>query len=133
MKKYNLSKIMKRAWELVKKAGMTISSGLRKAWEEEKKAVKNALDEMYNNLNSMIANENSGIFSKNRQEVSVNIWEKYGKKRAYLNINEYKINGVCKKSYKCGYVDMIEDKYFCTKFDNINAEAMTVNPKVRVM
>ena len=36
MKKYNLSKIMKRAWELVKTAGMTISSGLKKAWEEAK-------------------------------------------------------------------------------------------------
>lgn len=36
MKKYNLSNIMKRAWELVKKAGMTISSGLKKAWEEAK-------------------------------------------------------------------------------------------------
>ena len=37
MKKYNLSNIMKRAWELVKKAHMTISAGLRKAWEEAKK------------------------------------------------------------------------------------------------
>lgn len=40
MKKYNLSKIMKRAWELVKKAGMTISSGLKKAWEEAKMTIK---------------------------------------------------------------------------------------------
>lgn len=32
--KYNLSKIMKRAWELVKKSGMTISSGLKKAWRK---------------------------------------------------------------------------------------------------
>lgn len=40
MKKYNLSNIMKRAWELVKKSGMTISSGLRKAWEEAKKIEK---------------------------------------------------------------------------------------------
>lgn len=30
MEKYNLSKIMKRAWELVKKSAMTISSGLKK-------------------------------------------------------------------------------------------------------
>lgn len=37
MKKYNLSNIMKRAWELVKKVGMTISSGLKKAWKEAKK------------------------------------------------------------------------------------------------
>lgn len=36
MKKYNLSAIMKRAWELVKKMRMSISSGLKKAWSEAK-------------------------------------------------------------------------------------------------
>lgn len=40
MKKYNLSNIMKKAWELVKKAGMTISSGLKKAWKEAKNTGK---------------------------------------------------------------------------------------------
>ena len=40
MKKYNLSKIMKRAWELVKKSAMTISSSLKKAWEEAKRTMK---------------------------------------------------------------------------------------------
>lgn len=38
--KYNLSNIMKRAWELVKKAAMTISEGLKKAWAEAKKRRK---------------------------------------------------------------------------------------------
>ena len=37
MKKYNLSNIMKRAWELVKKAGMSISSGLKKHGRRQKK------------------------------------------------------------------------------------------------
>lgn len=36
MKKYNLSAIMKRAWELVKKAKMAISSALKIAWKEAK-------------------------------------------------------------------------------------------------
>ena len=36
MKKYNLSNIMKRAWELVKKAGLCISEGLKRAWKEAK-------------------------------------------------------------------------------------------------
>lgn len=40
MKKYNLSNIMKRAWELVKKVGMSISSGLKKAWREVKDMCK---------------------------------------------------------------------------------------------
>ena len=37
MRKYNLSNIMKRAWELVKKAGETISSGLKKHGRKQKK------------------------------------------------------------------------------------------------
>lgn len=67
MRKYNLSNIMKRAWELVKKAGETISSGLKKAWKEAKgmkelkgtpKQVKWAQDiinEAYQNIDSEIA------------------------------------------------------------------------------
>lgn len=37
MKKYNLSSIMKRAWELVKKASFGISEALKKAWNEAKR------------------------------------------------------------------------------------------------
>ena len=39
MKKYNLKKIMKRAWELVRGMRMTISSALKKAWKEAKMEV----------------------------------------------------------------------------------------------
>lgn len=35
-RKYNLSKIMKRAWELVKKFRMNLSEGLKKSWKEAK-------------------------------------------------------------------------------------------------
>ena len=35
-KRYNLSKIMRRAWELVKTVAISISEGLRKAWKEAK-------------------------------------------------------------------------------------------------
>lgn len=40
MKKYNLSKIMKRAWELIKKLALTISEGLKQAWREAKMEMK---------------------------------------------------------------------------------------------
>lgn len=39
MKKYDLSKIMKRAWELVKKAALSISDALKKSWKEIKEMV----------------------------------------------------------------------------------------------
>lgn len=54
MKKYNLSKIMKRAWEMVKKAGETISSGLKKAWKEAKNMtnkIKNVTIETFASYN----------------------------------------------------------------------------------
>lgn len=40
MNRYNLSNIMRRAWELVRKSAMTISSGLKKAWDEAKNPEK---------------------------------------------------------------------------------------------
>lgn len=40
MKKYNLSKIMKRAWEMVKNAGFGISAALKRAWKEAKEGGK---------------------------------------------------------------------------------------------
>lgn len=55
MKKYNLSSIMKRAWDLVKKSGMTISSGLKKAWKEAKNVceeIKNAVVETFSSYNA---------------------------------------------------------------------------------
>lgn len=39
-KRYNLSKIMTRAWELVKTTAMNISNALRKAWKEAKTMMK---------------------------------------------------------------------------------------------
>ena len=50
MKKYNLSNIMKRAWEMVKRAGMTISEGLRKAWKEAKRMKQ----QLINKLNEIV-------------------------------------------------------------------------------
>lgn len=44
MKKYNMSKIMRRAWELVKTVGTTISEGLKKAWKEAKEMVEIKLE-----------------------------------------------------------------------------------------
>lgn len=40
MKKYNLSAIMKKAWELIKKFALTRSEGLRKAWAEAKSTLQ---------------------------------------------------------------------------------------------
>ena len=81
MKKYNLSKIMKRAWELVKRAGITISAGLKKAWDEAKN-VKEKFTK-----SAKILKEGS-LGESDSDYLYFSRWEKYGKKRAY--INDYK-------------------------------------------
>ena len=65
MKKYNLSKIMKRAWELVKNAGLCISEGLKKAWKEAKN-MKETMEEKLIRL-------------------GYKVWEKGDMKRIYIN------------------------------------------------
>lgn len=40
--KYNLSEIMKKAWNMVKNNGMTISEALKLSWKRAKRAVEGA-------------------------------------------------------------------------------------------
>lgn len=86
--KYSLSKIMKRAWELVKKSGMTISSGLKKAWEEAKHVTAK---KVFKGHLEMMAPEANNT-------VSINLWEKGCYKRIYFN--DYKRRAV-------GYIDCV--------------------------
>ena len=123
MKKYNLSNIMKRAWELVKKAGMNISSGLKEAWKEAKKTEENIVKKLVANLGEMAYGciyINAGI----DRQVATKVWEKNGQKRTYLKISCYSLAGRLKGTYECGYVDMLTNKYVCTKYDAVNAETM---------
>ena len=121
MKKYNLSNIMKRAWELVKKVGMTISAGLKKAWEEAKTVKENLVEKLKENLEDMMYT-NIYIHAGIDRTVSAKLWEKNGNKRTYLAINCYTANGRFKRAYKCGYVDMVTNEYVCGRYDDVNAE-----------
>ena len=109
MKKYNLSNIMKRAWELVKKLGMTISSGLKKAWQEAKEMKENLVEELKANLEEMAYND-----------YHINLGTD-GQKREYLTIACFTGNGRFKGAYKCGYVDLVTNEYVCGKWDEVNA------------
>lgn len=74
MKKYNLSKIMKRAWEVVRKTKMKFATALKFSWTIAKK--EKELKEKWD--------EEDGI-------VTWNIWSGYGHIRAY-----YKCDWMCK-------------------------------------
>lgn len=97
MKKYNLSKIMKRAWELVKRLGFGISEALKKAWKEAK--ILQTWEDLQNKADEYCAN--------NRSRWTVSHWEKYGYNRYYINIWK---NGR-KYGHAAGYWDENKQKY----------------------
>lgn len=81
MKKYNLSNIMKRAWGFVRKLGLSISDGLKKAWTEAK--VKKELFKCSAKI------QKPGSLGLSASDfLTFSLWAKYGKKRIY--INDYK-------------------------------------------
>lgn len=110
MKKYNLSNIMKRAWSLVKETGATISEGLKKAWNEAKKLQQKI---KFNGKASIAKIENGKTspyvgteYDSESNYLYFSLWEKYGKKRIY--INDYKMRSV-------GYIDcMNENKIYAS-------------------
>lgn len=120
MKKYDLSKIMKRAWELVKKVGMNISEGLKKAWREAKDMAKSLAEELKENLEDM-AYGDYHINLGSEREVRSKIWEKGDQKREYLKIDCFTANGRYKGSYNCGYVDLVTNEYICGRYDDVDA------------
>lgn len=103
MKKYNLSNIMKRAWDLVKKYCMTISEGLKKAWEEAKSAAKKIVftgKVLIAKLENGETNPYIGTeYDSESNYLHFSLWEKYGKKRIY--INDYKMRSV-------GHIDCLD-------------------------
>lgn len=123
MKKYNLSKIMKRAWELVKKFGFAISEALRKAWKEAKDMKENIVEKLLENIQKM-ADSDYHINLGFERQAATKVWEKNGQKRTYLSINCYTANGRYKGAYKCGYVDMVANTYVCGRYDDVDAQAM---------
>lgn len=110
MKKYNLSKIMKRAWELVKKMSLSISEGLKKAWKEAKSLKEQLIKKM-----EMLAGLREG--DGWHYEVSVNDWKKYGKDRTYFAVIETRDNSKRYVKHDCGYYDNISEKYVAGKHD----------------
>lgn len=83
MKKYNLSVIMKRAWELVKKMGMTISAGLKQAWAEAKAIVDK---KVFESTAKVVKSGCSGEFESDF--LYFNRWRRAGHDRVY--VNDYK-------------------------------------------
>lgn len=63
MKKYNLSKIMKRAWTFVRELSLGISSALKKAWREAKNMNKEIVTFNVSGNDTFTVNTKSGEIS----------------------------------------------------------------------
>lgn len=86
--KYNLSEIMKRAWEVVRKTGTPFTAALKFSWACAKKAAEIKAKEHREDKDYM---------------VNFTIWSKYGKVRAYYRCNWWS-NYTNSKSYN--FVEM---------------------------
>lgn len=111
MKKYNLSKIMKRAWELVKSAGMTISSGLKKAWEEAKRIMEKIKFERTAKVAKIVNGKQSMYvgteYDSDSNYFTFNLWERGNMRRIY--INDYRRRSV-------GYIDINNNNALVTEY-----------------
>lgn len=134
MKKYNLSKIMKRAWELVKGFGFGISEGLKKAWKEAKE-VKKAIMNMKG--------------TEKQVEWAMNLMEKMHEEFAVCKeiapVNAYpmfdKIESILNESYAGDVIDLLKNnkaggqEYFanfrCAVSVSANVAAMKIKKEVR--
>ncbi len=95
-KKYNLSHIMKNAWELRRSANVDMSTALKSAWPLEK-AIHTARE----------TGENSGW----NYRVKVNDWVKYGRNRTYISTRIYTNAWNLKREIAAGYVDNLTGEF----------------------
>lgn len=118
MKKYNLSKIMKRAHEIKKENRNYIwSICLKAAWAEEK-SHKSEKEMLLDRLNAKVIEANSND-NGYQYEISVNDWENYGKSRTYFAIIKKRD---CSKHYSkitYGFYDNQSKKYVADKYGDL--------------
>lgn len=88
--KYNLSEIMRNAWNIRRNANVDMSTALKAAWSLAK-----AMNE------AEAIGEESGWNYK----VSTNDWAKYGKNRTYVSTRIYTNSWSLKREIKLGYID----------------------------
>lgn len=88
--KYNKSEIMKRAWNLVKTANVSISVALKAAWATAKAIISAQL-------------ESEECLWNNR--VKVNDWAKGGHNRTYIALRVYTNAWNLKREISFGYVN----------------------------
>lgn len=114
--KYNLSAIMKRAWEIKRKDTRNIFSlCLKMAWEQARAQANKARAReitpfKLKKLAEKYAEENCPQGNDWFASVYCNDWVKYNYNRTYISIKVYR-KGQLRDEIKCGYWDNQTDSY----------------------
>lgn len=108
--KYNLSNIMKRAWEIKKENEKNIFAiCLQISWDEAKKENEESLEDKVIRL----AEEKLSYRYCGHCKVIANLWQKYGKDRTYISVRFYTNAWNQKHELRCGYIDNATGEYVC--------------------
>lgn len=112
MKKYNLSEIMKKAWEIYRKFKtfahpLSFGECLKRAWDDAKKALTAVVEIT---LGTVKAAADKLVASGEYEEISCREWNGYGKSRIYIKAIRHTLAGNLRIA-DCGYWDCDNDKY----------------------
>lgn len=112
MKKYDLSKIMKKAWETFKKfqrfvTPLSFSECLKRAWEEAKNATTKAAEITLSTVKQAAQHL---VICGQYETISYQEWNNYGKRRIYIKAIRHTLAGNVRLA-DCGYWDLDNSKY----------------------
>lgn len=114
MKKYDLSKIMKRAWELyktaqtwVEKYRLSFSECLHRAWSDAKKALEKPVAITFDAIKALA---NKLVASGEYESISCKEWNNYGHSRIYIRAYRHTLAGNLRTA-DCGYWDNDNNQY----------------------
>lgn len=118
---FNVSEIMKRAWEIKKSnVEFLFDACLAKAWNEAKvkKAVEIAEERMYEDYRITLGTD---------RRVKAKRWENASKNadRTYINIQCFTGAGNYKGSIDCGYIDNNTNEYVTNQYTKIDLSEET--------
>lgn len=112
MKKYNLSQIMKKAWETYKKfqkfvQKLPFAECLKRAWADAKKALEKPAEIT---LATIKAAAHKLVESGEYERISCSDWNNYGKSRVYIRAYCRTLAGNLRTA-DCGFWDNDNHKY----------------------
>ena len=110
---YNRSNIFKMAWRFVKRSGLTLSEGLKKAWRLVKDDFVSTKYKIIATMEYLVAL----TADRYNYKISAKDWKNYGRSRTYFRIYETHPFSKHLVEYDFGYFDNQENIYVAGRRD----------------